>query len=259
LGANVTAASAGSTPPDIDQIQSTMNLAKQTVAAGGMKTIPSFLSAATRLADMATKYEQPVKVDGSLMSRGGEVLGTAPVRDPYRVQGGNVLDTTTGEASMAPAQQADLARKTRLDNTRIQEILGRDKLNTKRGTTEDLRAQKMEVEIQRIVDEIAAGSSEFSKEGITSQLTRINDLEANPETTEEQKQLLLKAKEGLLERLAAMYEATQEGASDNDPDSAEGNTVAEGGMVPSHSGSGLRATKTGQVYDYVPGQGLRPR
>lgn len=243
-GQNVAAAAAGSTPKAATRVGSYIDNLNRTVAQGGMAALGPAMRAMTSLHNTTTRYEQPQVDEGNII-QGGAVTGIAP----------------------AQAAKLDQDRKynqsrTDLNRERIQEVAARTGLTEQKVTTEGVRRSEMRTRIEKIQAETDKIINKVETEGrgvegLTLQLDRVKEAMNDPETTPEAMEKLLRIESQILDRLEAQHKATEakdpteEGATESDPSLAK--------TVPSHKSEGMQATKTGQVYDYVPGQGLRPR
>jgi hypothetical protein len=257
-GQEVNAAGAGTTPPEASRVGDYMDQLNALGAQGGMAAMPTVVRGLTSMNNTLTKYEQPREVDGSLMSSSGEVLGTAPVRDPYRQGDGNIYSTTTGESAVSAAEVARQAQNQPYADIRVSELGARKGLADERSATERSKQAFSEAKISKILAEIEAGFQKGGgREGATLQLDRLYGLLNNPEATEESKGRIWKWITRIESAQASMKQADEATKGDGTEEGSASNT-AEGTTVASHK-TGLQTSQTGQVYDYVPGQGLRPR
>ena len=137
---SVTAAGAGTTPPEATRVGDYMDQLSNLGAAGGMAAMPTVVRGLTSLHNTTTKYEQP----------------------DFDIDQGNILNTRTGDVSgIAPAQQAALDETERyntsrmdVNTARISELGSREELTGERVDTEVSKQELSSALIQKIEAEI---------------------------------------------------------------------------------------------------------
>ena len=244
------AASVPATPGDADQIGSVRNLALRYGARSGDAS--TVFSTLTRLKDISDKWDQPMKVHGSLMSREGDVLGSAPVRAPFRSGAGGTYSTVTGSMTESPATEAKTAQGGQIADARVKDYLGKTDLSGSRAKQAEAAAEShrarvklIEVQINQAIKSLEEGTdpkgNRMSRE---NRLKVLHELMSNPdvqENPEQMKRLSYIATSLELEMAGPDYDATDEG-SDN-PDAVDA-------AVPSHE-----TKKKGKVLYYDPNSG----
>jgi hypothetical protein len=200
---------------------------------------------ALRVMKQISDISSPIEVDGSLMSRTGDVLGSAPVRDPYRIQGsGNqVINQADGTVQTTPWTEFEGQRLSALAGSRMavdeSRIGANEALVGQRNAQADLAASKAE-------NLVKSGGSEKSADPIVQKaklaetMKKIQDVLDMGDMDQGQREVLRQWLESLANEWSALDEATGKGEDDE-------RTAEEAGidLIASHND-----TMQGKVYNF---------